>query len=167
MTIRVFTRNSVGIPTLTTATIPQNDALPAFSQVDGSPLYCVTLSGKAMCIGCANHGRQMGCTQDDDNPDWFLIALRPHLGGETCHQCRRKIHTTSKRDAMPLVMRDELVANGYIAVLDYDDPAEVLLRRDDGGIDVFAIRDSFAGWCLDTSDGRVLEFCCSIPDEPH
>lgn len=81
---------------MTTATIS------AFSQVDGSPLYCVTLSGKALCIACANHGRRLGCTSDDDNPDWYLCEVRPHLGGGRCHNCKRKIHTTPKRDAIPL-----------------------------------------------------------------
>ena len=82
---------------MTTATI--ND-LPAFSQVDGSPLYCVTLSGHSICIDCANFGRRLGFTQDDDCPEWFLVEMRPHLGGETCHHCWREIESTPEKGSI-------------------------------------------------------------------
>lgn len=60
------------------------------------------------------------------------------------------------------VSQTELAGNGYTEIVDQDGCGGVTIRRDDGGSDVFQIRDSYAGWSLETDDGRCLEFCCSI-----
>lgn len=59
------------------------------------------------------------------------------------------------------VAKDVLVDHGYTEIVDQDDEGEVTLRNKDGGLEVFAVRDSFAGWSVPTDDGRVLEFCRS------
>lgn len=59
-----------------------------------------------------------------------------------------------------IISSEELLANGYTEIVSQDDE-EVVLRTEEGGLELFAIRDSFSGWCLDTTDGRVLEFVSS------
>ena len=65
--------------------------------------------------------------------------------------------------AVPMitVTQDELAGNGYTEVVSQDDD-EVVLRNEEGGLEVFIVRDDFAGWSISTDDGRVLEFCRSI-----
>ena len=65
--------------------------------------------------------------------------------------------------SVPLVTvdRNELAANGYREIVSQDGCGEVILRNALGGLEVFAVRDDYAGFCLDTEDGRVLEFCRS------
>ena len=60
------------------------------------------------------------------------------------------------------VSNDELRSNGYLEIVSQDDSGEVILRNEDGGLEVFAVRDSYAGLCIDTDDGRVLECCRSV-----
>ncbi len=52
----------------------------------------------------------------------------------------------------------ELIENGYIGIVSQDGQGEVVLCNEEGDFEVFAVRDDFAGWCLDTYCGRVLEF---------
>lgn len=56
----------------------------------------------------------------------------------------------------------ELLDNGYTNIVSQDGDGGVVLCTDGGTLEHFAVRDSVAGWCLDTDDGRVLEFCRSI-----
>ena len=63
---------------------------------------------------------------------------------------------------MVTVSNDELRSNGYLEIVSQDDSGEVILRNEDGGLEVFVVQDSHAGWCLYTDDGRVLEFCRSV-----
>jgi len=74
-------------------------------------------------------------------------------------------YTPPAWDGDVTVAPDELTDNGYSAMLDDDGKPGVRIRRVDGGVDVFAVRDSYSGWCLNTEDGRVLEFCYSIARE--
>jgi hypothetical protein len=55
-----------------------------------------------------------------------------------------------------------LIENGYTEIVDQDGEGEVTLRNDSGGLEVFALRDSYAGWSIPTDQGKVLEFCRSI-----
>lgn len=50
---------------------------------------------------------------------------------------------------------------GYTEIVEQDG-CEVTLRNNHGGLEVFAVRESYSGWCIPTDDGRVLEFCRSI-----
>ena len=61
---------------------------------------------------------------------------------------------------MITISKDELSVNGYSHIV-FQDNDIVVLAIKDGGNDTFAIRESYPGWCLDTEDGRVLEFCSS------
>ena len=54
-----------------------------------------------------------------------------------------------------------LRAEGYTELVVENDEGEVTLRNEDGGLEVFAVRDSFSGWSIPTDQGRVLEFCRS------
>jgi len=60
------------------------------------------------------------------------------------------------------VSRDVLAREGYTEIVSQDGEGEVVLRNDCGGLEVFAVRDSFAGWSIPTEQGKVLEFCRSI-----
>lgn len=60
------------------------------------------------------------------------------------------------------VTQDELAGNGYTEVVSQSEDGEVTLRNEEGGLEVFVVRDSYAGWSISTDDGRVLEFCRSI-----
>ncbi len=62
---------------------------------------------------------------------------------------------------MITISKRELVANGYLHIVSQDGET-VILRRKDGGNELFAIRESYSGWCIETEDGRVLEFCKSL-----
>jgi hypothetical protein len=60
------------------------------------------------------------------------------------------------------VSPEVLAKEGYTEVAGQDGRGEVTLRNDQGGLEVFAIRDSYAGWSVPTDQGKVLEFCRSI-----
>ena len=60
---------------------------------------------------------------------------------------------------MITVSQKELRCNGYAEIADQDSEGEVILRTTWGGLEVFQVRDSYSGWCIDTECGRVLEFC--------
>lgn len=64
--------------------------------------------------------------------------------------------------ALVTVSRDVLGDHGYTEIVDQDGEGEVTLRNECGGLEVFAVRDSYAGWSVPTDCGRVLEFCRSI-----
>ena len=64
---------------------------------------------------------------------------------------------------MITISKRELVANGYLHIVSQDDET-VILRNVDGGKDLYAIRESFSGWCLEADDGRVLEFCSNMKE---
>lgn len=53
---------------------------------------------------------------------------------------------------------DELDYEGYMKIVSQDGKGKVVLRNHNGRHEFFAIRDSYAGWCVHTDDGRVLEF---------
>jgi len=57
-----------------------------------------------------------------------------------------------------LIETSELIDNGYVGIVSQDGEGEVVLCNEEGDLEVFAIRDDFAGWCLHTHCGRVLEF---------
>ncbi len=63
---------------------------------------------------------------------------------------------------MITISKTELVDNGYTHIVSQKDES-VVLRRVDGNNELFAIRESYSGWCLEADDGRVLEFCRSLP----
>jgi len=58
-----------------------------------------------------------------------------------------------------LIETSELIDNGYVGIVSQNGQGEVVLCNDEGDLEVFAVRDDFAGWCLRTHCGRVLEFC--------
>jgi len=67
------------------------------------------------------------------------------------------------------VRQDVLVDHGYTEIVGQNDDGEVTLRNDEGGLEVFAVRDSFAGWSIPIvgaamimENGQVLEFCRSV-----
>lgn len=60
------------------------------------------------------------------------------------------------------VSDDVLREHGYTEIVDQDEDGEVTLRNEDGGLEVFAIRDSYSGWCIPTDCGKVLESCRSV-----
>ena len=60
------------------------------------------------------------------------------------------------------VSQDVLIREGYSEIVDQDGQDGVLLRNDSGGLELFAVRDSCAGWSIPTDQGRVLEFCRSV-----
>lgn len=60
------------------------------------------------------------------------------------------------------VEKFELTDNGYEKIVSQTTDT-VVIRDQDGKYELFAIRDSFSGWCLDTEQGKVLEFCRSLP----
>ena len=64
--------------------------LPSFD-LTGNPLLYRTLAGGALCTACARRGQQLGCINDDDNPDWFIVQSEPHHGGVSCSVCRRPL----------------------------------------------------------------------------
>jgi hypothetical protein len=59
----------------------------------------------------------------------------------------------------PIVLKRE----GYKGVVSQNDCGEITLLACDGRHEVFAVRDSYAGWSIPTVCGRVLEFCRSMP----
>jgi len=59
------------------------------------------------------------------------------------------------------VSRDVLGDHGYTEIAGQDGEGGVTLRNECGGLEVFAVRDSYAGWSVPTDCGRVLEFCRS------
>lgn len=63
-------------------------------------------------------------------------------------------------DAYPpvTICEGELKFEGYTEFVSQDGEGEVVLRNKDGRLEFFAIRDSYSGWCIKTTDGRVLEF---------
>jgi hypothetical protein len=63
---------------------------------------------------------------------------------------------------MVTVAPSVLAREGYAEIVKVDDEGEVILRNDSGDLEVFAVRDSFSGWCIPTDQGRVLEFVRSI-----
>ena len=67
-------------------------------------------------------------------------------------------------DVRPVVTvsPEVLAKEGYTEVAGQDGCGEVTLRNDQGGLEVFAVRDSYAGWSVPTDQGKVLEFCRSI-----
>ena len=67
-------------------------------------------------------------------------------------------------DVRPVVTvaPEVLAKEGYTEVAGQDGRGEVTLRNDRGGLEVFAVRDSYAGWSVPTDQGKVLEFCRSI-----
>ena len=52
--------------------------------------------------------------------------------------------------------------HGYTAIVSQDGDGEVVLCNEEGDLEVFGVRDSFAGFCVPTDCGRVLEFCRAI-----
>jgi hypothetical protein len=54
----------------------------------------------------------------------------------------------------------ELEANGYVRIVSQEDET-VRVETEEGRIETFTIRESYAGWNLRCEDGRVLEFCSS------
>jgi len=63
------------------------------------------------------------------------------------------------------ISTDELESNHYdSSFFESVDGEQVILRTTEGDYELFAIRDSYSGWCINTEDGRVLEFVCSLPD---
>lgn len=67
---------------------------------------------------------------------------------------------------MPNVLVDPNVLSeeGYSEIVECFDDGEVILRNEDGGLEVFVVRDSYSGWSIPTACGRVLEFCRSLPE---
>jgi len=63
---------------------------------------------------------------------------------------------------MVTVLQHVLTAEGYTEVVDQDGRGEVTLRNDSGSLEVFAVRDSYAGRSISTNQGQVLEFCRSV-----
>ena len=64
---------------------------------------------------------------------------------------------------MITISKKELVANGYLHIISQDDET-VILRNVNGSKDLYAIRESYSGWCIETEDGRLLEFCSNIKE---
>jgi hypothetical protein len=60
------------------------------------------------------------------------------------------------------VSQDVLFREGYSEIVDHDGDDGVLLRNDSGGLELFAVRDSYAGWSIPTDQGQVLEFRRSL-----
>jgi hypothetical protein len=63
---------------------------------------------------------------------------------------------------MTITVSDYILrSNGYTGIVSQNEDGEVILRTEEGTYEVFAVRDSYSGWCIPTECGRVLEFCRS------
>jgi hypothetical protein len=104
----------------------------------------------AACAGDAYKADEVVCAERIE------IALRKvSIATAQCYRfCRANVDVT--------VAQDVLIENGYTEIVDQDGEGEVTLRNDSGGLEVFAVRDSYAGWSISTDQGKVLEFCRSI-----
>lgn len=60
-----------------------------------------------------------------------------------------------------IISSEELLANGYTEIVSQDGE-EVVLRTEEGDLELFVMRLDYAGWCIDTTDNRVLEFVRSV-----
>ena len=60
------------------------------------------------------------------------------------------------------VSREVLADYGYTAIVNQDGQGEITLCNEEGDLEVFMVRDDFAGWSVPTDCGRLLEFCRSI-----
>jgi hypothetical protein len=78
--------------------------------------------------------------------DWQLV-----YGGDEAMDRAEYLHVN--------VEPEELESNGYDAIVHQDGEGAVYIRNVTGGVEVFAVRDDYADWSLDTTDGRCLEFC--------
>jgi len=74
---------------------------------------------------------------------------------EVCAECAAGVPPVT-------VTKEELEANGYVEIVEQNDDGSVVILNGDGGCDLFQVRDSYAGWCLECECGRVLEFCRSL-----
>ena len=57
---------------------------------------------------------------------------------------------------------DVMLAHGYTAIVSQDGKGGVTLCNEEGNLEVFEVRDSYAGFCVPTDCGRVLEFCRTV-----
>lgn len=66
----------------------------------------------------------------------------------------------------PVTICDEVLkSEGYTEIVSQDGKGEVVLCSNKGRLHFFAIRDSYSGWCIETEDGRFLEFVDKSPDD--
>ena len=70
--------------------------------------------------------------------------------------------TIASLRAYVTIALDVLIDHGYTAIVSQDGDGEVVLCNEEGDLEVFGVRDSFAGFCVPTDCGRVLEFCRAI-----
>jgi len=85
-----------------------------------------------------------------------------------CGACDAYEDCADREDWQPVTVESaELVENGYSEITEDHEDGRVVIRKDEGGYDVFQVRASYSGWSLDTEDGRVLEFCYSIAPEEN